>query len=68
MQGLGKEFSGADMMLFKSWSFMRVEICGDGSCLLTSVAHSLIQRIDSGDTSINQIVLQLGVPDQILNT
>ena len=69
VQGLGKEEMGNDSeldMLLKSWNFRRVEVRGDGSCLFTSVAHSLIQRIETGDASILQILLQTGVPEQHL--
>ena len=68
MQGLGTEDTGNDSeldTLLKSWNFRRVEVCGDGSCLFTSVAHSLIQRIiDSRDAAILHILQQIGVPDQ----
>ena len=67
VQGLSKEGTGNDSeldKLVKSWNFRRVEVCGDGSCLFTSVAHSLTQRIDSGDAVILQILLQIRVPEQ----
>ena len=36
---------------------------GDGSCLFTSVAHSLIQRVQSGDSAVHQILSRLGVSE-----
>lgn len=44
-----------------------MNVIGDGSCLFTSVAHSLIHRVDNGDTSIPQFLLHfVGLPEQHL--
>lgn len=67
VQGLGKKDigKGNDLDMFlKSWNFKRINIHGDGSCLFTSVAHPLIQRVESGDTSVLHILFQIGVPEQ----
>ena len=36
--------------LLMSWNLKRVVVPGDGNCLFTSVAFSLVQRAQKGDT------------------
>lgn len=50
-------------ILLKSWKLKRVIVPGDGNCLFTSVANSLVQRSQSGDTAVLQILVHLGVPE-----
>ena len=45
--------------LLNSWNLKRVAVPGDGNCLFTSIAFSLIQ---SGDTLTTECLLALGVP------
>ena len=49
--------------LLASWNLQRVTIPGDGNCLFTSVAFSLVQRIQGGDTVTRDRLLTLGVPE-----
>ena len=53
------EFQSIQMeRLLTSWN---VEIPGDGNCLFTSVAFSLVQRIQGGDQSTRERLHALGV-------
>ena len=36
---------------------------GDGSCLFTSVAATLISRVQNSDAAVLQMLLRLGVPE-----
>ena len=47
--------------LLSSWNLQRVTIPGDGNCLFTSVAFSLVQRIQGGDTVTRDRLLTLQV-------
>ncbi len=54
VRGLSKKHgqeSNLDKLL-TSWNFKKVAVSGDGSCLFTSVANSLLLRIQSGDEEI----------------
>ena len=47
--------------LLNSWNLKRAAVPGDGNCLFTSIAFSLIQKIQSGDTLTTECLLALGV-------
>ena len=49
-----------------SWNLKRVDIPGDGNCLFTSTAFSLVQLIQGGDAGIKAHMLLLGVPEMNL--
>lgn len=49
--------------LLKSWNLKRVIAGGDGNCLFTSVAYSLIERIRCGDETLRHSLICLGVPE-----
>ena len=48
--------------LLMSWNLKRVTVPGDGNCLFTSIAFSLVQRAQRGDTFTSEHLLALGVP------
>lgn len=50
--------------VFSSWNFRRVEVLGDGNCLFTSLAHSLVIRVNSGEQAIITQLLAIGIPEQ----
>ena len=52
--------------LLSSWNFRRVEVLGDGNCLFTSLAHSLIIRVNSGEQAIITQLLAIGIPEEHL--
>ena len=41
-----------------------IVVPGDESCLFTSVANSLIQRVQCGDMLVSDIFARFGVPDE----
>lgn len=70
IQGLTKVNQGQTSYLdtvLNSWNFERVSVNGDGSCLFTSVASTLVRRVEKKDTVVIQLLLQLGVPEVNLN-
>ena len=50
--------------LLESWNLRREVVPGDESCLFTSVANSLIQRVQCGDMLVSDIFARFGVPDE----
>ena len=40
--------------VLSSWNFRRVEVPGDGNCLFTSIAHSLVIRVQCGDEGVTR--------------
>ncbi len=48
--------------LLMSWNLKRVPAPGDGNCLFTSVAFSLVQNMQGGQTCIIERLLSLGIP------
>ena len=50
--------------VLSSWNFRRVEVLGDGNCLFTSLAHSLVIRVNSGEQAIITQLLAIGIPEQ----
>ena len=66
IQGLTKINQGQTSYLdtvLNSWNFKRVTVNGDESCLFTSVASTLVRRVEKHDTVVLQMLLQLGVPE-----
>ena len=47
--------------MLSSWNLQKVNIPGDGNCLFTSVAFSLVQRIQSGDAYIIERLRDIGI-------
>ena len=52
--------------VLSSWSFRRVEVLGDGNCLFTSVAHSLVRLVNDGEQPIITQLLHIGIPEECL--
>ena len=48
--------------LLSSWNVRRVHVQGDGNCLFTSIAHSLVQRVKDGDHATTERLHLIGVP------
>lgn len=61
-QSTGEVDSSKIDSLLMSWNLKRVVVPGDGNCLFTSVAFSLVQRAQKGDTFTSEYLLALGVP------
>lgn len=69
IQGLTKINQGQTSYLdtvLNSWNFERVTVNGDESCLFTSVASTLVRRVERHDTVVHQMLLQLSVPEENL--
>ena len=47
--------------VLSSWNFRKVDVPGDGNCLFTSVALSILERIQNHDQVIIDIMTKLGL-------
>ena len=47
--------------LLSSWNLRRMNVRGDGNCLFTSVASSLIMRIRNGDMTARDILRRMHI-------
>ncbi len=53
--------------VLSSWNFRKVAVPGDGNCLFTSVALSIIERIQNHDDVVVDIMTKLGLSVRDLN-
>ena len=50
-----------------SWNFEQVPMPGDGNCLFYATIFSIVERVQHNDTSLQQMVMDLGVPPSAMN-
>ena len=53
--------------VLQSWNFEIVTVEGDGNCLFSALSLAIIQRLQSSDSALSQILLALGLPLERMN-